>query len=345
MKQLIRIILLLLIILLAGAIWPTISGPMSAFISILVNVFIAAGLAYISYPVQRFFEKLGMNFIVATLVTMLIFIAIIATLVFLSIMITWPQIIKAIQVFQNASADAGWLSKEPTIRKIYDYLTPYFEQMSKTLLNYIGVWTQEAINKSAQFIGAAALVVAVYIYMIFDAKNIVANIKKRLNPGSRKYSFFQKLDKEYLHYLKSLALLTLITSILYGTVYYFIGHPDWFVLAVLCAFGNLIPYFGGIIVNIIALITAIFVSPQLLLAVGICVIVLPVFEGNILYPYIYKKTIKLNPILLLPALFLFGGLFGVLGLILTIPIVIFYEVAKKYYKDDFKKLLHRIWTS
>lgn len=345
MKQLIRIILILLIFLLAGAIWPTVAGPMGAFISILVNVFVAAGLAYISYPIQRFFQKLGLNFVVATIITILIFIAVIALLILLSVLITWPQIIKGIHVFQDSSLDAAWLAENPVLSKLYNYVSPYFEQISKTALNYVGIWTQDIINKSAQFIAAAALVVAIYIYMVFDIRNIIGNIKKKLKYGSKHYEFFKELNKEYLTYLKSLALLTLITCILYGVVYYFIGHPDWFVLAVLSAFANLIPYFGGIIVNIIALITAIFVSPQVLIAVAICVIVLPVFQGNILYPYIYKKTIKLNPIVLLPALFFFGGLFGILGMILTIPIVIFYEVAKKFYKTDLRQLLHRIWTS
>lgn len=345
MRNIIKVLLLLLIVLLASLLWPTFSGPLGMLVGITINLFVAAGLAYVSYPILTWFKKKGINNFFSSLITLLILVAIIVVCTVLIAQLIWPQIIRLFNLIQSSTTNTQWISESKTLSKIYGYITPYFDKISQVILNYIGSASQNIFNKSAQLIGAAALIIGVYLFMLFDSTRLVGVIKKKLVKGTKKYKFFRELNTAYIKYLKSFALIVVITAILYGVVFYFIGHPDWLALAALSAFANLIPYFGGIIVNIIALITSIFVSQELFIAVCVCIVVLPTFEGNFLYPLIYKKTIQISPIVLLPSIFVFGGLFGILGVILSIPIIIFYKIAKPYYWQDIKNIALKIWRA
>lgn len=345
MRNMIKVVLLLLIVLLATFLWPTFSGPLEMLIGIITNLFVAAGLAYVSYPALRWLKKKGLNNVFASIITLLAIVVVISLIVVLIVQLIWPQIVSLFNLIQNSSTSMKWIYDSPTLTKIYNYVSPYFDRISQVILSYIGSAGQEIFNKSTQIIGAAALIIGVYLFMLFGSQDIIDKVKIKLQKGTKKYAFFQELNIAFLKYLKSFSLTVVITAVLYGVVFYLIGHPDWLALAALSAFANLIPYFGGIIVNIIALITSIFVSQELFIAVCFCIVILPTLEGNIIYPIVYKKTIHISPIVLLPAIFVFGGLFGILGVILSIPIIIFYKVAKPFYWPDIKKIAKKIWSA
>lgn len=345
MKKLIKVLLVLTILLLISFLMPSISGQFNLIVKISIDVFVAVGLAYVSYPLVRFLKSIGIPKALAILTTISAFFAIFALSSLLIAQLIYPQIINLINILSDSQSTINWFSQNKTFIQIYQYIEPYINNISSSLLRFLANFTQNILASSTAFFGSAVLVISLYAYLLIDYDRIVNAIKVKLEIKTRKYEFFKELDVQFMHYLRGLIIIITITVFEYGIVYYLIGHPDWKALAALCAFSTLIPYFGGIIVNLIALATAVFVSPSLFLMVLACVIILPIIEGNVLYPMIHKKTIKIEPLILLPSIFIFGGLFGILGIILSIPVIILFKIFRKYYAEDVKFYLKRVWDN
>ena len=62
------------------------------------------------------------------------------------------------------------------------------------------------------------------------------------------------------------------------------------------------------------------ISPQKALVFVVFLIALQQFEGNVIYPKVVGGSIGLPPIWILLAITVGGGMFGVLGMMLSVPI-------------------------
>ncbi|MDR3215105.1 MAG: AI-2E family transporter [Bacilli bacterium] len=343
--KMIKILLFLLIIVLGIFIFPTIRPYFDILFNIFINIFIALGLAYVSYPIIKFLKNKGIPSKIASLCTAVLLLSIVVIIIYLIVKLMYPQVLHAINLVQKSSDSIQWIKDNHELKNVIDYITPYLDKIGQTLLNYIASFTQNIINKSTNFIASTILIIIMYFYAIFDHENIIANLKKRLENKPKLMMFFKKLDLEFLKYIRSLAIICAITCLEYGIIYKIVGHPDWLSLAALCAFSNLIPYFGGILVNLIALFTAIFISPTLFFIIMAICLIMPNIDGNVINPLVYKNTIKISPLVILPGIFIASGLFGFLGILLTIPSIIFYRVFKEFYGKNTIAYIKKIWHS
>jgi len=63
----------------------------------------------------------------------------------------------------------------------------------------------------------------------------------------------------------------------------------------------------------------------------IFILVLQQFDGNILGPYILGDITKLNSFWVLFAILLFGGLYGIVGMVIGVPIfAFFYQLLREW---------------
>jgi predicted PurR-regulated permease PerM len=115
-----------------------------------------------------------------------------------------------------------------------------------------------------------------------------------------------------------------------------IGHPNWLILGILASVTTVIPYFGGLVTNIIAVILASVVStPVFIATLAICVIC-PNIDGYIISPKIYGRTNHINPLWTIFAIFVGGALFGFVGILIALPVYIIINRAYHFFKDDIK---------
>ena len=343
--KMIKLLLFLFIILVCILIFPTIKPYIDILLNVLVNVFVALGLAYVSYPIIKFLNRHKIPAKIASLLTALFLLALISAIIYLIVKLIYPQVTHVADLISNANGGIQWIKENPDLNKIVEYIMPYIDKIGQASLDYIATLTQNIINKSTNFIVSTVFIVMMYLYVIFDYEKIINVIKKKLEPGTKRYAFFKKLDRSLQKYVKALGIICLITAFEYGIIYRIAGHPDWLSLAALCAFSNLIPYFGGIIVNLIALFTAIFVSKTLFFIILILVIIMPNIDGNVINPLVYKNTVKINPIVVLPTMIVFSGILGFLGIVLVIPAIIFFRVFKEFYGKDIKNYIIKAWNS
>ena len=120
----------------------------------------------------------------------------------------------------------------------------------------------------------------------------------------------------------------------YTFLFLIIGHPNFLLLGVLACITTVIPYFGGIITNVIALLISSVVSSKLFILTLIITLVFPNIDGYIISPKIYGKTNQIPPLLTIFSVFAGGALFGFAGIVIAVPLTIIIMSVIKSYKNE-----------
>ena len=218
-----------------------------------------------------------------------------------------------------------------------------FTKLSKDMANDLPNQGVNILNTSINFFSNFIISLVAFIYFMIDMDNIRSKIKKYFKTKSKKtFKLVKEIDHETTNYFKGLFTNVLIQFIEYTLLYKLIGHPNFLLLGVIAAFSPLIPYFGGIIMNIIAIITASVVSPQLLILSCIICLVFPQLDGYLIIPKIYGKTNKVPALLTIFAVFAGGVLGGMVGIIIALPLTIIILTFYRNYDEEITEKINDI---
>lgn len=110
------------------------------------------------------------------------------------------------------------------------------------------------------------------------------------------------------------------------------------IISVLVGFTALVPIFGAFIGTGVGAFLILLESPAKAFWFVVFIIVLQQLEGNLIYPRVVGKSVGLPGIWVLAAVTIGGGLFGVLGMLFSVPIcsvlyVLFKEFVNKKNKE------------
>ena len=142
------------------------------------------------------------------------------------------------------------------------------------------------------------------------------------------------MDIEISNYFNGLLKTMLIQFVEYTVVFAFIGHPNYLILSILAAVTTIIPYFGGFLVNILAIIIASVVSNKLLILTIIVCIICPNIDGYIIGPKVYGKTNQLPALVNIFAVFAGGILGGFWGIVVSLPVAIVLISTYRFFEED-----------
>ncbi|WP_082672553.1 AI-2E family transporter [Luteimonas abyssi] len=123
-----------------------------------------------------------------------------------------------------------------------------------------------------------------------------------------------------------------LVGVLTGIALWLLGVPAAFALALIAFLLDFVPIIGPILAAIPGILLGFTVSPQVGLATLVLYVVIQQIESNVIQPLIQQRAVELPPALLLFALFAFGALYGLPGLLLAAPLTVFlYVLVKKLY--------------
>lgn len=341
--KLVNISLIVLIVFLlyrTGNLW---IGLTNKALQIVLPFLFAFALAYALYPfLQKMKSKnipkwLGVSIIILLILALATLIVYLITTVMLGQLSSlFNSIIVFINSLQETSFDFNFAGLETSLTETF-----------KTILTNLGTYVSDGainiIDSSLGFLSKLFIVFAAFIYFLIDMDKIREEVKFFFSKKSRKtYSYVRTLDKEMKNYLSGLIQIVIISLVEYTLVYTIIGHPNAILLGFLAAVANLVPYFGGIAVNIIAAITAFVVSPALLIRTIIAFVILSAVDSYVINPTVYGKTNSIHPLVTIMALFAGGIIFGILGVFISFPLAIIFVTTYKYYKDDITRNIKKV---
>lgn len=306
-------------------------------LEVLVPFVLAFAFAYVLHPFLKWLEKLKIPKWLGVGIIVLLVIGFVVLIMYLLTPLVYNQLKELISSVIKFIQD---MSKKYSLdlNSIQSYISNI-----NTLIMDIGKYLSEsAINVISASISILTIIIIAFftgIYFLADMDNIRSNVKNFFKKKNKKtYELVRQLDLEMKNYFIGLEKNILVQLIEYTLVYYVIGHPYYLVLGILASFSTIIPYFGGIFTNIIALITAIVVSPKLFILTAIVAIIFPNIDGYFWSPKIYGKTNNIHPVITIFSVFAGGALLGMMGIIIALPVAIILSKIYKFYLKDNKLL-------
>lgn len=337
------VVLIVFLLYMTGNLW---IGITNKIFKIVLPFLFAFALAYALYPfLQKMIDKkipkwLGITiivFVILGLATLVIYL--VATVLIGQLSSLFSNVLKFINSLQKSDFDFNLVGIENTLADTF-----------KTVLNNVSKYVSDGainiIDTSLGLLSKILIIFASFIYFLIDMDKIREEVKFFFKKRTKKtYEYVRKLDKEMKNYLSGLVQVMFITLIEYTLAYTIIGHPNAILLGFLACVATLIPYFGGIGVNIIAAITAFVVSPALLIRTIITFGILSSLDSYVINPTVYGKTNSIHPLLTIIALFAGGIIFGIMGIFISFPLTIITVTTYKYFKEDIARNIKKVKIS
>lgn len=132
-------------------------------------------------------------------------------------------------------------------------------------------------------------------------------------------------------FIRTQAIVSFVDAFFIGLGLVILGVPLAWALAVLTFLGGFIPIVGAFTAGAVAVIVAL-VSNGLTTALIVLALVIAVqqLEGNILQPILQSRSMNLHPVIVLLSVAAGGGLFGIVGAFLAVPIAAVVAVIMRY---------------
>ena len=308
----------------------------SKLLSIVMPFIIAFAIAFAFYPIVRKLRQKGLSNSLAVTIVAGTVVLVIALLLIITLPLVYDQVVLLAQSVSQVLKD---ISSKFAVN-LGDFQTTIdsvFDDIIKSIGKYVSDGTFNFVGQAVDFISNAVIILILSIYFLADMEKIRGRIKKLLlrnKKRKRLYEYVCVLDRELGQYLNGLAIFIAVQFVEYTLLFYLIGHPNWLLLGVLASLTTVIPYFGGLITNIVAVILASVVSSKLFILTLIICLVFPNIDGYIISPRIYGKTNNINAMWTIFAVVAGGALFGIPGIMISLPAYIAINCTINFFKED-----------
>ena len=322
--------------------------------SVLIYLVVSLILTLIGIPIIAFLRKrLKFNNIFATITTLLVFVLIIAGFVMMFIPLVLNQ-------GQNLSI-LNIQSIENTITNLADQFAVFLDShgmdSSKILktsnltsqlnLNFIPNFLNSILATVSSFGMGLASVLFITFFFLKD-RLLFTRMSKSILPEEHSDRILHSLDKiNHLlsRYFIGLLLQLFIVFILYLIVLLIFGIDNAFVIAFLCAVLNIIPYIGPLIASVLAAILTMInnlggdfqteiLPTTIYVMIGFWLV--QVIDNNVSQPFIFSNSVNSHPLEIFLVILIAGFLFGIMGMIIAVPLYTILKVVGKEFLPDNK---------
>ena len=332
--KLINTLLVILIICLLYMIRGLWIGVLSKLGAVFMPFLVAFAVAYALYPYSKKIEDYGLP---KWLAIGLIYFILFGFLIIMCITVVPLFYDQLVLFLSNISAVITDISSkfELDLGILQQSISSISTDILKNIGTYISDGAINILNASINVITNLIIIVAASVYFLWDMDKIRNSLKNKLNKGRKKiYKYFKKIDMEITNYFNGLLKTMLIQFIEYTIVFALIGHPNYLILSILASVTTIIPYFGGLLVNILAVIIASVVNTKLLILTILVCIICPNIDGYIIGPKVYGKTNQLPALVNIFAVFAGGILGGFWGIVVSLPVAIILIATYKFFEED-----------
>lgn len=192
----------------------------------------------------------------------------------------------------------------------------------------VGKVITNVANSTTFFINILSIIFIMPVLIFYLLKDWHLILDKIDSIIPEKYShqvknIFSSIDKSLSGFIRGQMNVCLILAIYYGVLLGFLGLNHGIFIGVLTGILAFVPYVGYGIGIVTALIIAIFQWGLSLYDVGLVLIVYligQVIESNFLVPNLIGKKVNLHPLWMIFGIFFFGSIFGILGILFSVPL-------------------------
>jgi predicted PurR-regulated permease PerM len=292
-------------------------------------------LAYLFNPLANRLERLGLNRLLAALVIIGVFIVGVVALISL----TAPIIARELAHFLDnlplyfgqlksltSNPDRPWLHKivgeglasaEQSIGELATLGADWFGTLVRS------VWTGGRALISVFSLAIVTPVVAGYL--IYDWNNMLAALDNWTPPSRRPTvrALASQIDDTIGGFVRGQGALCVILCVYYAGALWLAGLNHSLLIGVAAGFISFVPYLGSITGLVVATSVAtaqFWPSWSSIVVVPAIFVVGQAVADYVLSPYLVGRRVNLHPVWMIFALFAFGYIFGIVGLLLAVPL-------------------------
>ncbi len=135
-------------------------------------------------------------------------------------------------------------------------------------------------------------------------------------------SLLHKIDRQVGNYIRGQLLVSLCVGILATAALVILGIPYFLLIGTVAGLANMIPYFGPIVGAIPAVILNVIIKGRLDAALPVIAafLLIRLIDDTLLSPNILGRSLRIHPLLVILVIFIGGEMFGIMGLLLCIPL-------------------------
>lgn len=147
----------------------------------------------------------------------------------------------------------------------------------------------------------------------------------RMLPATQRAAWRRMLDlltSRLRGWIRGTLISMATIGVLATAAFYLIGVPYPLVLGVVVGLMEFVPILGPFVGGLAAVVVAFLAKPILGLWTLLAVVAIQQVESHLVTPLVMQDSAELHPFVTLFAVLLFGGLFGLLGILLALPLAI-----------------------
>lgn len=187
-------------------------------------------------------------------------------------------------------------------------------------------------NETSRFaIGSVTTLVLLYFMLAMGDRFLRRVVAALPDFGTKKQvvEITHQLQSDMSHYLLTVSVINVVFGAVVGTAMFAAGLPNALLWGVMAGILNYIPFLGHTVSAIIIAVVALLSFPDLgtaLIPPGLF-IVIAALEGNVITPMILARRLTLNPVAVVAALLIWGWMWGIVGLLLAVPLLVVAKIA------------------
>lgn len=309
-------------------------------IAALTPVFVGIIVCWVSMPLVRRLRKIGFGKNISAFIALIIIFGIIGLAIGLLVPILIEQLTHLIKELPGIYSSVISFANK-FLMENFDMQTGIDIKSSLKSLDFVEGNLTNALNYSINTVQSVvgfvisfftAIIISFFMAKDMDKfkENVIAFLSRN-SKDDRKHKMIVEIDETCMSYIKGYALDSLIVGILTTIVCLILKIDYAVVFGLLLMIFNFIPYIGAILSYLVVTLYALATGgPVFALITFICMAIIQIIDANILQPNIISKSVNLHPVVVISGLIVFQLLFGIVGMLIAMPVLAGIKVYLKY---------------
>ena len=316
--------------------------------------FIAFALAYLLDPLVDRLEDLKLKRTPAVVVLLVSFfvVVILAGIVLIPLLKVQvetlaenlPDYLSAVKgLIQPFLEDLAGIDRERIGQALHDSM----EKLGRVPLELVGTaggWVWGSITgfvNTLLFIINLVIIPVAMFYLLRDFDDIVARIGKLIPPRfyNKTTEVVKEIDDVLSQFVRGQLMVATLMAILYSIGLYMCGTPLSLLIGIMAGYANLVPYLGVVVGFLPAVMLTFLQTQDWLSLVGVVAVfgVVQAIEGFLITPRVVGDKVGLHPVIIMLAVLIGAELFGILGILLAVPVAAILNVLARRGVDLYRE--------
>src|SRR3989344_795807 len=215
-------------------------------------------------------------------------------------------------------------------------LKAFTDSINKISISLFSPLSASPFGALSQVLGGLSLAAAVFVssFYLCLSRDGVQRFIRAVFPSSTEdvaIRVYERSRKQIGLWFRTQILLSVIMGFLVWIALSILGVRHAFLLGLLAALFEIVPYVGPILAGAAAVLVALTSSPGLALTTLIVFLGIQQLENHLLVPILMRRTVGLHPVIVIIALLIGAEILGVLGILIAVPVAaVFQEVVDEW---------------